>query len=114
MYVLPNGKFVDAPTINSLDKIRQQVLKEKESFLIQKEITNEELLKAWLMQGTFKHSLGQIEIKKIDSFNFEVKAESRKLANFIESKRESILQHFQLYFKNRFLSFVTDFYETPF
>lgn len=102
------------PKLNSLSKIRQQVIEQNKEIATGKELNDEELYIAWGLYieklrrqnnnsgiTNFKSAV----LKIIDSNNIEIITESNIQQKFIENERAALLEHLQSHFKNRFLTY---------
>jgi len=102
------------PKLNSLDKIRQQVIEQNKEITAAKVLNDEELYVAW---GLYIEKLRQKNnhsgtanfksavLKIIDTNTIEIISESNIQQKFIENERAALLEHLQLHFKNRFLTY---------
>ncbi|MEO6327757.1 MAG: DNA polymerase III subunit gamma/tau [Ginsengibacter sp.] len=102
------------PKLNSLNKIRQQVIAQNKEVSAGKELQDEELYIAWNLYieelrkqnnnsgiSNFKSAI----LKITDSNNLEIITESNIQQKFIENERAALLEHLQIHFKNRFLTY---------
>ncbi len=102
------------PKLNSLSKIRQQIIEQNKEVNTVKELQDEELYIAW---GLYIEKLRELNnnsgianfksavLKIIDGNNIEIITESNLQQKFIENERAALLEHLQSHFKNRFLTY---------
>ncbi|MEP6595649.1 MAG: DNA polymerase III subunit gamma/tau [Ginsengibacter sp.] len=102
------------PKLNSLDKIRQQVIEQNKDTIAGKKLDVEELYIAWglyiekLRQKNNNSGITNFKaavLKIVDNNTIEIKTESNIQQKFIENERAALLEHLQLHFKNRFLTY---------
>jgi DNA polymerase-3 subunit gamma/tau len=100
--------------LNSLDKIRKQVIEQNKEAGAPKILGDEELYVAW---GLYIDKLRQknnhsgitnfksASLKIADVNTIEIIIQSNIQQKFIENERAALLEHLQLHFKNRFLTY---------
>jgi DNA polymerase III subunit gamma/tau len=112
----PNGKEPQPPIrIKKLDALKQDLKKENDKGKAAgKELNIEELYVCWGLfieklrsqnkpsaVSTFKEA----ELKVVDSNSIEISTDSTFKQKFIENERAPLIEHFQQYFSNKFLSY---------
>jgi DNA polymerase-3 subunit gamma/tau len=102
------------PKLSSLDKIRQQVIEQNKEIIAGKNMNDEEMYIAWglyidkLRQKNNHSGIANIKsavLKIIDNNSVEIITQSNIQQKFIENERAALLEHLQLHFKNRFLTY---------
>jgi len=102
------------PKLTSLDKLRKQVIEQNKEVASCKNLNDEELYIAWglyiekLRQKNNHSGIANFKsavLKIIDSNTIEIITQSNIQQKFIETERAALLEHLQLYFKNRFLTY---------
>ncbi|MEO8765911.1 MAG: DNA polymerase III subunit gamma/tau [Ginsengibacter sp.] len=101
--------------LSSLEKIREQVaLENKENGNSSKELSEEEVYIAWghyieVLHKNNNHSgvsnFKSAGLKIIDHNCIEIITDSNIQQKFIEAERAALIEHFQAYFNNRFLTY---------
>ncbi len=100
----------------SLQKLRQQMAEQnKAGTSTAKDITHEELLKAWNLlleklkaranNSAVTNNLKGAELKVIDNNSIEIITETDIQKAFVETQRADLVEHLQTYFNNRTLTY---------
>jgi DNA polymerase III subunit gamma/tau len=100
--------------ISSLDKIREQVARQNQSNTVSKELNEEELYIAWgayieKLREKNNHSgianFKSATLQIIDSNCIEIITENKLQQTFIENERAALIEHLQMHFNNRYLTY---------
>ncbi|MFT3750073.1 MAG: DNA polymerase III subunit gamma/tau [Agriterribacter sp.] len=116
------GEKKTKPTLGALSKIREQIAQRRPQAADAKDLTEKNLEQAWdlyieKLKEQKNHSavtnfrLAKLQV--VESNSFEITVESNIQQKFIEQERGMLIEHLQLFFNNRTLTYIIQVCENP-